>query len=1044
MAITNADGSIILTTKVDDSGLKKWFESVKNGTNQATEATKKYERQAKQSGEKVKLSFDDVGKSIQKVASCLGIAFGIKAFVQFSNASANMATQTEASIQRLVDIYGSASDSVGDFIDANARALGMSKAAAASFSSVYGNLFSVWADQRTNAELTNRYLQATAVVASKTGRTVEDVQERIRSGLLGNTEAIEDLGIFVNVKTIEMTEAFKKMADGKSWAQLDAYTQQQIRSIAILEQATAKYGNEVAETSAIIRARYQAAYQDFQNSWGNIINTVLLPVLTILTKIFNIATVGLNFLAGKSGKIIGNTESIKNNSQKTAENIQEQYENQKELNKELKKTLASFDEAQILSSQNGSAGASGGTSTAGGGLQGTGLDFGAELDGSKYIEEVDKTLTAIMGIVSLSLVAVGLILLFTGNIVWGLGFIIAGAFTFAVTTATASEYNYDGVIQMLTTIMGVAGGALLALGIILLFIGGVVGKGVAVGMIIAGAALIVSAVATNAALVPDDVEAWLSIITGIAGGALLALGVILCMVGSVPLGVGLIIAGAVSLVAAVALNFEEVTNKITGWVAVIMAIAGAALLVLGIVLCVTGVALPLGIALIAVGAISLVTPVVLNWNMIKESVTAFIKENVGLIIGIASALLVLGIILCITGVALPIGIALIVAGAGILVAEITLNWNSIKTSIQKFLKDNAGLIIGIGTALLVLGIILCVTGVALPLGIALIVAGGTMLFATVALNWDAIKARIKKFVKDNAGLIIGIASALLVLGIILCVAGVSFPIGIALIVAGAGILVTEVALNWNEVKNKATAMFNSIFDWVKTWGLLVLGIILCVTGVGIPLGVALIAKGAENLTKAQNPLWNTMLEKVKEIWQKIKDFWNKNIAPVFTAQWWKNLAIKAGNGLITGFENAVNGIITLFERMINYIVNGLNKISISIPDWVPNIGGKRFGVNLSQVSLPRVSIPRLAQGAVIPPNREFLAVLGDQKQGTNIETPLATMVEAFQMALDSRQNSTTKEEHYYLNETEIMTLFYRLAKGGERLQGESLVVGGAY
>jgi hypothetical protein len=92
----------------------------------------------------------------------------------------------------------------------------MSKAAAASFSSVYGNLFSVWADQTTNAELTNRYLNMTAVVASKTGRTVEDVQERVRSGLLGNTEAIEDLGVFVNVKTIEMTDAFKRMASGKS------------------------------------------------------------------------------------------------------------------------------------------------------------------------------------------------------------------------------------------------------------------------------------------------------------------------------------------------------------------------------------------------------------------------------------------------------------------------------------------------------------------------------------------------------------------------------------------------------------------------------------------------------------------------------------------------------------------------------------------------------------------------------------------------------------------------------------------------------------
>ena len=50
--------------------------------------------------------------------------------------------------------------------------------------------------------------------------------------------------------------------------------------------------------------------------------------------------------------------------------------------------------------------------------------------------------------------------------------------------------------------------------------------------------------------------------------------------------------------------------------------------------------------------------------------------------------------------------------------------------------------------------------------------------------------------------------------------------------------------------------------------------------------------------------------------------------------------------------------------------------------------------------MSNVALPRLAQGAVIPPNREFLAVLGDQKSGTNIETPLATMVQAFKQAMN--------------------------------------------
>ena len=84
------------------------------------------------------------------------------------------------------------------------------------------------------------------------------------------------------------------------------------------------------------------------------------------------------------------------------------------------------------------------------------------------------------------------------------------------------------------------------------------------------------------------------------------------------------------------------------------------------------------------------------------------------------------------------------------------------------------------------------------------------------------------------------------------------------------------------------------------------------------------------------------------------------------------------------------------------MIKALNSISFDVPDWVPLVGGKHFGVNLSPLTapqIPKLSIPRLATGAVIPPNREFLAVLGDQSQGTNIEAPLETIKQAFREAL---------------------------------------------
>lgn len=94
------------------------------------------------------------------------------------------------------------------------------------------------------------------------------------------------------------------------------------------------------------------------------------------------------------------------------------------------------------------------------------------------------------------------------------------------------------------------------------------------------------------------------------------------------------------------------------------------------------------------------------------------------------------------------------------------------------------------------------------------------------------------------------------------------------------------------------------------------------------------------------------------------------------------------NAVLGGIESMANGVI----RAINGMIKAMNKLSFDVPDWVPGIGGKKFGFNIKEIST--IKIPRLAQGAVIPPNKEFLAMLGDQKHGTNIEAPLETIKQA--------------------------------------------------
>lgn len=127
-----------------------------------------------------------------------------------------------------------------------------------------------------------------------------------------------------------------------------------------------------------------------------------------------------------------------------------------------------------------------------------------------------------------------------------------------------------------------------------------------------------------------------------------------------------------------------------------------------------------------------------------------------------------------------------------------------------------------------------------------------------------------------------------------------------------------------------------------------------------------------------------------------------------TAFWdMKNKIAESFSSLSSAIKSPINAIISGVESMANRVIDGvngmiraLNKFSFNVPDWVPAIGGKKFALRINTLS--NVSLPRLAQGAVIPPNKEFAAILGDQKQGTNIETPLETMIQAFTAALDAR------------------------------------------
>lgn len=119
------------------------------------------------------------------------------------------------------------------------------------------------------------------------------------------------------------------------------------------------------------------------------------------------------------------------------------------------------------------------------------------------------------------------------------------------------------------------------------------------------------------------------------------------------------------------------------------------------------------------------------------------------------------------------------------------------------------------------------------------------------------------------------------------------------------------------------------------------------------------------------------------------------VKEIFVSYWEDTVAIF--KGLVNVIIGYLNGMISSFESAINTVVEKINALINAINRVLAWVGLPTIDFKIPKVTLPR--IPALAEGAVIPPNREFLAVLGDQKSGTNIETPLETMLEAFRTAL---------------------------------------------
>ena len=296
-----------------------------------------------------------------------------------------------------------------------------------------------------------------------------------------------------------------------------------------------------------------------------------------------------------------------------------------------------------------------------------------------------------------------------------------------------------------------------------------------------------------------------------------------------------------------------------------------------------------------------------------------------------------------------------------------------------------------------------------------------------------------------------IKEALMVLGIALAAVGAIIlgapalvAAAVAGVVAAVATLVIVIKDNWESVKDFTIKIWNSIKDFFhKLWEGIkeifqkalefikdfihntfelikeIVSSVMEFVWSMIKARLELIKDIFEAVFGVVRDIISTTFEHIKTVFGDIKDVFDniiQFIRDVFAGNWeniWQdivnifesiwNTMVDIAKYPINLVIDLINGLIGGVEAAVNFIANALSAIHFDVPDWVPGIGGKSLGFNFSGVSLPR--IPQLAKGAVIPPNKEFMAILGDQKQGTNIETPLKTMIEAFNAALDARGNS---------------------------------------
>ena len=675
---------------------------------------------------------------------------------------------------------------------------------------VFNTLLTGFGDTAERAQLMSQNLtQLGYDISSFFNISIEDAMQKLQSGISGELEPLRRLGYDLSQARLEQTAL--NLGIKESVANMTQAEKAELRYYAIMTQVTTAQGDMARTLEApanrlrILQAQLTQAARAIGNIFIPALNAILPYAIAVVQVIREIADALAN-LAGF--KLTDVDYSGVNSAAVGAGSLADNLDDAAGAAKKLKQYTAGFDELNIIPSTSGSSSGAGAGGAGGFDFDLPTYDFLGDAVQTRIGEikkMIEDTLAEITTIVSGFMLAVGAILVVTGvNIPLGVGLMAAGAVGLAATVGLNWTAMSSELASTLALITGVVGGFLLALGAIMAFSGANLPLGIAL-MALGGASL-VSAAVINWHNSDRHLTDALTTLTGVLAGASLAVGAMLAFTGvATGLGIALMAVGAVTLVSAAALNWNSIPDALASPLSRVGLLVSGATLALGAILAFSG-CMPLGIALMAIGATSLVSVMALNWNGLSDE----IQNVIAIITTVVSvAFLAIGAALAFSGANIPLGLALLAAGAVTMGTAIMPNWNDLSDNVQQKISMITTVV---GGALLAVGAILALSGVALPLGLGLMAAGALSLGAVATLNWDFVVNSIKKVVSVITGILSG---ALIVLGVLLCLSGAGVGLGLAVLAAGLSLSYAAWTLDDNPITRFVRQMANSIIGLVN-------------------------------------------------------------------------------------------------------------------------------------------------------------------------------------------------------------------------------------